>query len=55
MKKYENATLDEHGNWIDVYECEVCGARSIFQDNIIACKRQHINSHHLEEAMAGLL
>ena len=55
MKKYENATLDEHGNWIDVFECEVCHGRTIFKDNAIQCEKEHIRLHHLEEAEVGWL
>ena len=55
IKIYENATVDEHGNWCSIYECADCGYRSRNLDSIVRCLRDHIRQHHKEEAMVGII
>ena len=52
---HKKATLDKEGNFIDVYECQVCGLRSTFKEIILGCIRKHIEENHREEAKAGIL
>jgi Zn ribbon nucleic-acid-binding protein len=51
--KYVGETLDYEGNFIDVYECELCGFREKARAEI-SCKKC-VHQHHMEEAQAGIL
>ena len=55
MKIYKDATLNEKGNYTNVFECEVCGNRSRYEDRIIKCEKEHRREYHEEEAQAGIL
>jgi DNA-directed RNA polymerase subunit RPC12/RpoP len=57
MITHKQATLDHEGDFTDVYECEICGARTIYKDSEHDCKRMSdaIAEHHLEEFEAGIL
>ena len=48
-------TLDSYGNICLVFECEICGLRSKYEDIIKNCKAEHIKDYHEEEAQAGIL
>jgi rubrerythrin len=51
--KYAGQTLDYNGNYIDVWECELCGFREEAHKEP-SC-RVCVAKHHMEEAQAGIL
>ena len=56
MKIHQSKTIDYmNGEFLDVFECEICGARSIYIDRIEKHERNHKKEHHEEEAQAGII
>lgn len=51
MKTYKDATLDEYGDWVNIYECKVCGLRSRYKDKIATCESIHKHKEEWENDM----
>ena len=49
----ENSTLGEGGKWINVYECEHCGARARQAWRIKICEDVHIFDYLVVKAIIG--
>lgn len=55
MITYTDATTGDNGDWIDIFECEVCKIRSAYPEIIKACEHQHYMEHLVEQGQVGML